>query len=125
VCEDGVLLGIVTKLDCLKAFAFTPQSMVPRYEEIMDQPADAVMTQKPLTVTPDMSLTRVLQLMAETRYKSFPVTIGALLIGIVSREDVLRALERAATGKRPRRVEVEAPPFGAPLARRPEVTTES
>jgi predicted transcriptional regulator len=75
----------------------------------MDEPAEAVMTQKPLTVTPDKSLTRVLQLMAETRYKSLPVTIGALLIGIVAREDVLRALQRAAAGKRPRRVEVEAP----------------
>jgi CBS domain-containing protein len=40
--------------------------------------------------------------MAETRFRSFPVVIGALLIGMISREDILRALARAAAGIRPR-----------------------
>jgi len=102
VCEDGVLLGIVTKLDVLKAFAFTTRGMIPRYEEIMCQPAETVMMLRPVTLTPDVSLTRVLQLMADTRYRSFPVIIGDLLIGMVAREDVLRALARAARGERPR-----------------------
>ena len=102
VCEEGVLLGIVTKLDLLKAFAFTARSMIPRYEEIMREPAEHVMTIKPVTVTPDVNLTRVLQMMAETRYRSFPVVIGALLVGMVAREDVMRALARAARGERPR-----------------------
>jgi CBS domain-containing protein len=102
VCEGGVLLGIVTKLDLLKAFAFTTRSMIPRYEEIMREPAEHVMTIQPATVTPDVSLTRVLQMMTETRYRSFPVVIGALLIGMIAREDVMRALARAARGERPR-----------------------
>jgi CBS domain-containing protein len=102
VCESGVLLGIVTKLDILKAFAFTSRSMIPRYEEIMRQKAESVMTLRPITLTPDTSLTRVLQLMADTRDRSVPVVIGTLLIGMVAREDVLRALARAARGERPR-----------------------
>jgi len=102
VSEQGTLLGIVTKLDVLKAFAFTPRTMVPRYEEIIGQPAETVMTYQPITVTPDVALTRVLQLMIETRYRSFPVVIGGLLIGVVSRQDVLRALGCAAAGERPR-----------------------
>jgi CBS domain-containing protein len=102
VSEEGALLGIVTKLDVLKAFAFTPRTMVPRYEEIMRQPAETVMTYQPITLTPDVALTRVVQLMVETRYRSYPVVVGALLIGIVSRQDVLRALARAAAGERPR-----------------------
>jgi CBS domain-containing protein len=102
VSEDGALLGIVTKLDVIKAFAFTTRTMVPPYAEIMNQPAESVMTLHPTTVSPDVSLTRVLQLMAETRFRSFPVVIGALLIGMISREDVLRALARAAAGIRPR-----------------------
>jgi CBS domain-containing protein len=102
VCEGGVLFGIVTKLDLLKAFAFTARTMIPRYEEIMREPAERVMTIQPVTVTPDVSLTRVLQMMAETRYRSFPVVIGALLIGMIAREDVMRALARAARGERPR-----------------------
>jgi CBS domain-containing protein len=102
VCEEGVLFGIVTKLDVLKAFAFTTRTIVPRYDDIMQQSAETVMTQKPVTVTPDVPLTRVLQLMADTRYRSFPVVVGALLVGVIAREDVLRALRRAAAGERPR-----------------------
>lgn len=102
VSEEGALLGIVTKVDFLKAFAFTPRTMIPPYEEIMQRPAESVMTHRPMTVTPDTSLTRVLQLMAETRYHSFPVTMGAFLLGMISRRDVLRALARAAAGEQPR-----------------------
>ena len=100
--EEGALLGIVTKLDFLKAFAFTPRTMVPPYERIIQQPAESVMTHRPMTVTADMSLTRVLQLMAETRYHSFPVVLGSLLLGMISRRDVMRALARAAAGEQPR-----------------------
>ena len=102
VAEAGTLLGIVTKLDVLKAFAFTTRSMIPRYEEIMRQPAESVMTLQPITLTADVSLTRVVQLMAETRYRSFPVVVGTFLVGMIAREDVLRALARAARGERPR-----------------------
>jgi CBS domain-containing protein len=102
VSEQGALLGIVTKLDVLKAFVFTPRTIVPRYEQILHQPAESVMTYQPITVTPDMPLTRVVQLMVETRYRSFPVVIGGLLVGVISRQDVLRALARAAAGERPR-----------------------
>ena len=49
VSEEGALLGVVTKLDMLKAFAFTSRSMFPRYEEIMQQRADSVMTHGPIT----------------------------------------------------------------------------
>jgi len=103
VSRDGILVGVVTKLDFLKAFAFTPHEMVPHYDEIMSRPAESVMTRNLATVRPDMTLTRLLQLMVDTRYRSFPVAIGALLIGIVARQDVVRALQRAATGEGPRR----------------------
>jgi len=102
VSRDGILVGLVTKLDFLKAFAFTPREIVPHYTEIMCRPAESVVTRNPITVRPDMALTRLLQLMVETRYRSFPVAIGALLIGIVARQDVLRALRRAAAGEEPK-----------------------
>jgi CBS domain-containing protein len=102
VSEEGALLGLVTKLDVLKAFAFTPRTMIPPYEEIIRQPAETVMTHRPITVTPDVSLTRVLQQMVDTGYRSFPVVVGGLLIGMISRQDILRALARAAAGERPR-----------------------
>jgi CBS domain-containing protein len=55
------------------------------------------MTRPVVTVGPETKLSQALQIMAETRCKSLPVTIGALLIGIVARGDVLRALRAAAT----------------------------
>ncbi len=101
VDENSRLLGLVTKLDLLRAFSFTPQSIVPPYQEIMDQPAERIMTREPVTVSPDLPLTRVLQIMIETRNKSFPVTDGSRLVGIIAREDVLKALRRAVAGERP------------------------
>ncbi len=106
VCdEQGSLRGVVTKLDFLRAFAFTPDVMVPRYEEIMQRPVASVMTVAPTTVAQDMPLTRVLQMMVSTRHKSFPVTAGKMLLGMVSRQDVVRALWRAAAGERARGLE--------------------
>jgi CBS domain-containing protein len=103
VVEDrDRLLGVITKLDFLRAFSFTRDSMIPRYAEIMKEPVARVMTREPLTVVEDMPLTRVLQWMVSTRHKSFPVVRDDLLLGMISRRDVLRALHRAAGGDRPR-----------------------
>lgn len=103
VCDDqGKLLGVVTKLDFLAAFAFTRDTMIPRYEDIMQRPAKSVMTAPAITVVPEMPLTRVLQLMVDTRHKSFPVVTGELLIGMIARRDIVRALRRAAAGERAR-----------------------
>jgi CBS domain-containing protein len=102
VCNhDGMLLGVVTKLDFLRPFAFARETMLPRYEEIMARPAASVMTEHPITVSPETPLTRVLQLMIETRHKSLPVMLGGLIVGMIARRDVVRALGRAAAGERP------------------------
>lgn len=102
VSEEGALLGIVTKLGLLNPFAFTPKTMLPRYADIMRRPAESVMTHRPTVVTSEVRLTRVLRMMTETRYHSFPVVLGALLIGMISRRDILRALARAVVGEQPR-----------------------
>lgn len=106
VCDErGRLLGVVTKLDFLRAFAFTRDTVVPRYEEIMQRQARTVMTAEATTVTEDMPLTRVLQLMVDSRHKSFPVTRESVLVGTISRRDVVRALRRAAAGEQARGIE--------------------
>ena len=98
---DGRLVGIFTKLDLLAAFAFTPASIIPQYEDVMRSEVAGRMTHDPVTVAPDLPLTRVLQELVETRNKSLPVLDGSRLVGVVAREDVLRALRRAAAGERP------------------------
>jgi CBS domain-containing protein len=97
VVEDGQVIGIVTKFDVLKCFAFTPSQMVPRYSDLMNRTVGDVMVSDFIYVRPDTRLTRVLQLMVEHRIRSIPVIdINSRLAGIIAREDVLKALAAAA-----------------------------
>ena len=96
VVEEGKLLGIVTKFDFLRAFAFTTGQMVPRYEELMKRPLGEVMTDAVVHVEPKAPLTRVLQLMVNLKIRSFPVlNADGQLLGMISRGDVMRALGKA------------------------------
>src|ERR1700693_2336674 len=62
VVEEGKMLGIVTKFDFLRAFAFTTGQMVPHYDELMRRPVGDMMTEA-VHVEPEAPLNRVLQLM--------------------------------------------------------------
>lgn len=95
VDEQRHLLGILTKFDLLKAFSLGAQAMVPHYDTIMEQPAEAVMTRNPVSVEPLLPLSRLLQKLVEMRTKSLPVVEDGRLVGIIAREDVLKALRRA------------------------------
>ncbi|MGV7214535.1 CBS domain-containing protein [Bradyrhizobium sp. UFLA05-112] len=95
--EDGQVVGIVTKFDILKCFAFTPSQMVPRYLDLMNRKVGDVMTPEFIYVHPDTRLTRVLQLMVEHRIRSIIVLDGTQkLVGIIAREDVITALKATA-----------------------------
>jgi CBS domain-containing protein len=96
VVEEGKMLGIVTKFDFLRAFAFTTGQMVPHYDELMRRAVGEMMTDAVVHVEPTAPLTRVLQLMVSLKSRSLPV-VGAdrQLLGIISREDVIRALKEA------------------------------
>jgi CBS domain-containing protein len=96
VDQSGQLQGVLTKLDLLKAFAFTPLSIVPRYEDVLVQPVGRLMTHDALSVSPDAPLTRVVEVLVATRYKSLPVVTDGRLVGVIAREDVLRAIRRVA-----------------------------
>ena len=95
--EDSQIVGVVTKFDVLKCFAFTPSQMVPRYDDLMNRTVGDIMTTAFIYVGADTRLTRLLQLMVEHKIRSIPV-IGNdhRLVGIIAREDVLRALAASA-----------------------------
>jgi CBS domain-containing protein len=96
VVEEGKMFGIVTKFDFLRAFAFTTGQMVPHYDELMKRPVAEVMTGPVVHVEPTTPLTRVLELMVNLKARSFPV-VGEQreVVGVISREDVMRALREA------------------------------
>jgi CBS domain-containing protein len=102
VVAVGALVGFVTSLDLLEAFRFTPDAILPPYDEIMRRSVSSVMAKEPAVVQPSTRLTRVLEKMVATRNKSFPVIDAkGALVGVVAREDVMQALRRASAGEHP------------------------
>jgi len=95
VLDADRLSGVVTKFDVLKVFAFTPNTVVPRYDELSRLTAGQIMTRSVITFSPEAPLTRVLQALVDYRVKSFPVVEGNRLVGIIAREDVVRAVQAA------------------------------
>jgi CBS domain-containing protein len=95
VVEDGKVVGIVTKLDFLRNFAFTTGQMLPRYDELMVRTVAEVMTEAVIHVEPEAPLTRVLQVMVHLKARSLPVIDRGRLAGMISREDIMRALAEA------------------------------
>ena len=99
VLEDGKVLGIVTKFDFLRNFAFTTGQMLPRYNELMGRKVADIMTEAVVHVEPEAPLTRVLQLMVNLRARSLPVIeADGRLMGMISREDIMRALTETTEG---------------------------
>lgn len=99
VREGGDIVGVVSKFDFLKCFAFNPGRMVPAYDELLSRTVADVMTPEFIYVDPATKLTRVLQLMVDHRMRSIPVLDGEQhLAGVIAREDIMRALAASAGG---------------------------
>jgi len=97
VDEQRQLVGWVTSLDLLRAFDFAEQTILPRFEDVMRQPVETVMSRDVYTVRPRTPLTRVIAKLVDTRSKSFPVLDDDdHVIGIVAREDLMRALQKGS-----------------------------
>ena len=93
--ESSQIVGLVSKFDVLACFVFTPAHMVPRYDDLMKQTVADIMTPDFIYARVDTRLTRVLQLMVEHHIRSMPVIEDhQRLAGMISREDVMRALQR-------------------------------
>ena len=99
VVENGHLVGIVTKLDFLKAFLFDQGSVAPLYEDIVQKSVREVMTHTVITVKEDQPLLTILRMMVDLRMKSFPVVNSdGALVGMIAREDIARAVLKSSQG---------------------------
>ena len=100
--ESGQVVGLVTKYDHLACFVFTPAHMMPRYHDLMKRTVADIMTSDFIYVGADTRLTRVLQLMVDHRIRSMPVIDNdQRLAGMISREDMIRALQYCAGPRTP------------------------
>jgi CBS domain-containing protein len=93
----GRLIGMVTGFDLIKACEIGPESLVPRYDDIMRRPVAEIMSPVPDTVRPRLPLTRALQMMIDGQRTGFPVVESGQLVGMITRRDVLRALRESST----------------------------
>jgi CBS domain-containing protein len=98
--EEVRIVGLVTKFDFLACFVFSLAYMIPRYDDLMKRTVAEIMTPEFIYVREETKLTRVLQLMVDHRIRSMPVIEGdQQLVGMISREDVIRALQRCTSQK--------------------------
>ena len=102
VVRGETLVGVVSKLDALKVFAFATDRILPHFADGMGTTVDEIMTTDVVTVDPDTNLQRVLQLMVKHRLKSLPVIDQRRnLVGIIAREDIMRAMGRWVLRRQP------------------------
>src|SRR5215471_4112444 len=67
VVRDDQVVGMVSKLDALKVFAFATDQILPHYVDGMGTTVEEIMTSDLVAIAPDTKLQRVLQLMIEHR----------------------------------------------------------
>jgi CBS domain-containing protein len=82
VLRDGLLVGIFSERDLMKRVVVEGRD--PRSTRV-----DEVMTEDPLTVTPDENLETCMILMRRHGFRHLPVCEGKQLRGIVSLRDIL------------------------------------
>jgi CBS domain-containing protein len=93
---SGILRGLVTKLDFLRMFRLPRGRWIPDLRTLWAERVEDIMSRGLITVEPDDPVVVATDLMLESRLRSLPVVErrreGPVVIGIVSRTDVLPCL---------------------------------
>jgi len=87
--HEQQLVGFISERDCLEylsAEAFYGSPAPPHR-------AETIMRRHPICVAPDTDLFTLVSVFISHDYRHLPVTEGNKLVGIVSRRDILRALD--------------------------------
>ena len=96
VDAQGILRGVVSKLDLLRVFRPDKRRGVAGLWDLFAECVDEIMNRGIIAVEPDESVIAALDLMIEARRRSLPVVerhpAGPVLVGMVSRTDVLQCL---------------------------------
>ncbi|HZP12058.1 MAG TPA: CBS domain-containing protein [Nevskiaceae bacterium] len=86
VGENGKLLGMLSEKDCLKA------ALTASYEGVAAGPVKEFMSDKTVTVSPDTTVLEVASMFVDSNYKRYPVVKDGKLLGLISRANILRAI---------------------------------
>jgi CBS domain-containing protein len=99
VAQDGRVVGVLSEADVLRDTLVADQRSHLLVVPIRVHPAGTyvvdVMTTLPMVVAPETDLAEVARLMTDTAVKSLPVVDRGVLVGVVSRTDVIALLARS------------------------------
>ena len=90
------IVGIVSRTDIIKPFAAMAATNAVNFDSIMGTTVEEIMSRQVIAVELDATLDQVIHLMGAYDFKSFPVVDHENRVrGIVTRDDVVRALARS------------------------------
>ncbi|NQV16041.1 CBS domain-containing protein [bacterium] len=92
VDETGKIAGIISQKDCLRILANGA------FHDFPAGPVSEYMTEAVMTVRPDMDIFTVADLFLNNVYRRIPVVENDMVIGQISRRDILVAIQ-SMTGK--------------------------
>jgi acetoin utilization protein AcuB len=109
VVEDGRLVGILTERDVQRC---APSRLIPITEDgynavFAETTVGRVMTREPKTVSSRTPLLEAIAVMQQAKYGCLPVVDDGALVGILTRGDLIDALQRFLIEKR---IAKSAPP---------------
>jgi acetoin utilization protein AcuB len=93
VTVGGMLVGLVTEGDLKRAEPSTLTDSEADFNRVMEEtPLSRIMIQNPLTTTADASLLDAADTLLNTKYGALPVVTGGRVVGILTDNDLIRAL---------------------------------
>lgn len=93
VTVAGMLVGLVTEGDVKRAEPSTLTASEEGFNRVMEgTPISRIMIQNPVTVTPDTTLLEAAETIYNTKYGALPVVSGGQVVGILTDNDLVRAL---------------------------------
>ena len=114
VDDNNQVLGVITELDMIvrntrfKMPSFfmildmifyleTPRHFENRLEHMLGTTAAEIMSEPAVTIAPDATIEELAEIMVEQRKNPIPVVDNGQLIGIVSRNDIIRQMAQEFT----------------------------
>jgi acetoin utilization protein AcuB len=93
VTVGGVLVGLLTQGDLKRAEPSTLTGSEDEFNRVMDEtPVSRIMVQNPVTTRADAPLLEAAEVLLNTKYGALPVVTGGRLSGILTDNDLIRAL---------------------------------
>jgi acetoin utilization protein AcuB len=93
VALGDVLVGFLTAGDLKRAEPSTLSDSQERFEQVMEStPVSRIMVQDPVTTTAETPLLDAAQVLLATKYGGLPVVSGGHLVGVITDNDLTRAL---------------------------------